>query len=260
MSFICSLTAMAEYVPLGPLPPEINPPIPFQPVPNVPLMLETLPSDSLRVRQAAADDVSEHFAAAGLPHCIEDIEFCDNRPTKSLRNSVSAMFQRSTQFRYNQNIEMFGENFYYNMRTCSHGSSCCKPECIKDIYMRNMTTITNIYNEKCRQRWLWPWCKLCRLWICIPCFTSCVNACIPVEPIAQNRDKRICHCYFQRVCKAHVARFRHFFPKYKFATCPTQFKCSRSNVPLKEWSGLMSEKRFEEQEYKEGRLHEQIFM
>ena len=251
---------MAEYVPLGPLPPEINPTVPFQPVPNIPFIVDTLPSDSLRIRQAAADNISEHFAAAGLPHCIEDIEFCEDRPTTSLRNSVSANFQQSTQFRYNQNIETFGENFYYNMRHCIHGSNCCKPKCIKDIYMKNITRIVNIHNEKYRQRWLWPWCKLCRLWICIPCFTLCVDACIPVEPIAQNRDNRTCHCYFQRVCKAHIARFRHFFPNYKFATCPKQFKCSRSNIPLKEWSGIISEKRFVKQKRIEEQLHETILM
>ena len=238
-------------------------------------------------REEGVDEyLAERIQGLSIAHEIEESErtvivFCDNDESfgnitvqknmchkdiqstvaaNVIHNSVSAMFQRSTQFRYNQNIETFGENFYYNMRTCSHGSNCCKPECIKETYMRNMTTITGIYNEKCRQRWLWPWCKLCKLWICIPCFTSCVNSCIPVEPIAQNRDKHICHCHFQRVCKAHVARFRHFFPKYKFATCPTQFKCSRSNVPLQEWTGLMSEKRFEEQEYKEGRLHERFFM
>ena len=248
-----------DYVPLGPLPPEINPVVPFQNVPNLPLVIDTLASDRLLVREAAAENISEEFAEAGLPHCIEDIEFSQDRASTTLGNSMSTNFTLSTHFRYNANIETFGEKFYYSMRQCIHGEECCNPDCIRDVYRKNVRRIVEIHKEKCRQRWLWPWCQLCRLWICIPCFSSCVNACIPIEPIPRNRDKHVCKCYFQRICKAHIARFRHFFPKYKFATCPKQFKCSRSNIPLKEWSGIVSEKRFVEQTRREEQMRGTFF-
>ena len=126
-------------------------------------------------------------------------------------------------------------------------------ERIRDSYMRNIRRITEIYSVKFRQRWLWPFCILCRVWICYPCFKSCFHACIPIEPIPINRDKHVCKCHFQRVCKAHLARFKHNFVNFKLPSCPAQFRCRRSNVPLQEWSGIMTEKRFTELEDRESR-------
>ena len=188
-----------------------------------------------------------------LPYCIEDIGYYDNRVTKRLTNSFKSDFDMSKQYRYNENVESYAEQINYQMFLCTHGKDCCKEECIKESYNRNISRITEIYSTKFRQRWLWPFCMLCRVWICFPCFRSCFHACIPVEPIAINRDKNVCKCHFQRVCKAHLARFKLNFVNFNLPSCPAKFRCRRSNTPLKEWSGIMTEKRFVEMEVRESR-------
>ena len=64
----------------------------------------------------------------------------------------------------------------------------------------------------------------------------------------KNRDKNQCNSRFKRVCTAHVARFSGYFTNAKQPTCPLKFSSKRSNVPLQEWSGTISEKRVTELE------------
>ena len=215
------------------------------------LQLDMIPltSNSLRVRQNGENAIPEEFASRNLPFCIEDIGCYDNRVTKKLTNSLHGDFVMTRAYQYNTNAEIPCEELNYQIFYCSHGKDCCKQECIKDSYLRNVDRITKIFpTQSQHQQWLWPFCTMCNIWIFRQCFTSCVYACLPIEPILINREKNQCNCLFTRVCTAHLSRFNGYFENSKQPTCPPMFSSKRSNNPLQEWSGLPSEKRFRELE------------
>ena len=114
------------------------------------LDLEPLDSASLRVRQQGENDIREEFASKNLPFCIEDVGYYDNRVTKKLTNSLQSDFVMTRAYQYNTNAEIPCEELNYQIFYCCHGKDCCKQECIKDSYVRNVERITKIFPTRSR--------------------------------------------------------------------------------------------------------------